>query len=70
MFRTLLGPSLTILRILIIAGAVLTIVQPSAPAEAVRLQLVSDYGMVREAASAAPHAVVRVALTAISLSLL
>lgn len=79
-FRALLSPSLIALRILIVVGAVLTVVTPPESAGRLRFELAGDYVVMRDAVSTAPRSlaprtlqpnlIARLALTALSLSLL
>ncbi len=68
MNRLLLRPSLTVLRILIVAGALASIREPRQAADRFELSLVGFNELNR--VSVSEHTLIRLALTAVTLSLL
>ena len=70
MSRFVLRPALNLLRILIVAGALASVVEPQAHYKRIDLSLVSFRDRVGGVMTLDPHSLVRLALTAMTLSLL
>ncbi len=70
MSRWLLQPGLNFLRVLIVVGALVSIMQPSTPYRIRQLTFITDNEWAPQAFALDGRSIARLALTAISLSLL